>query len=408
MKTHSSYWWHIYGPFDPGENNLPHLGQVIRHYRELRNWKVKDLADAMGQTPRHIYEIESSANMPELISRRQTLSNLLKIPPALLGLSVIIPDNSSNKAIAESLGMIKVIDQHTINVYEDMLNSSWELYYTSSAQSAANNISHWIQVLTNAAKEARGLQQSQLLAMLCRFSQLSGVVARDRMDISLALYDGKKAIDLAFQLENPELIAAALFRRAKTLLQQKKYNAAIQDLEAALPYADKSRDLLKGYVYQATAEVYSLIAGTDTHKQKKSLNMLDLVGRIIRKGNLEDDGSFVKLNIAGLYIDRARALTLFHRTEEAHNALDIARNNLGPELTRWQARLLIADAQIYLAENDPESCSEIALEALKVVRATRSQSNEKRIQNVYQQAQQLYPYHPLVSRLGLQLGQAHH
>ncbi len=136
--------------------------------------------------------------------------------------------------------------------------------------------------------------------------------------------------------------------------------------------------------------------------------MLDLVGRIIRKGNLEDDGSFVKLNIAGLYIDRARALTLFHRTEEAHNALDIARNNLGPELTRWQARLLIADAQIYLAENDPESCSEIALEALKVVRATRSQSNEKRIQNVYQQAQQLYPYHPLVSRLGLQLGQAHH
>ncbi len=408
MKTHSSYWWHIYGPFDPGENNLPHLGQVIRHYRELRNWKVKDLADAIGQTPRHIYEIESSTNMPELISRRQTLSNLLKIPPALLGLSVIIPDNSSNKAIAESLGIIKVIDQHTINVYEDMLNSSWELYYTSSAQRAANNISHWIQVLTNAAKEARGLQQSQLLAMLCRFSQLSGVVARDRMDISLALHDGKKAIDLAFQLENPELIAAALFRRAKTLLQQKKYNAAIQDLEAALPYADKSRDLLKGYVYQATAEVYSLIAGTDTHKQKKSLNMLDLVGRIIRKGNLEDDGSFVKLNIAGLYIDRARALTLFHRTEEAHNALDIARNNLGPELTRWQARLLIADAQIYLAENDPESCSEIALEALKVVRATRSQSNEKRIQNVYQQAQQLYPYHPLVSRLGLQLGQAHH
>ncbi len=219
MKTHSSYWWHIYGPFDPGENNLPHLGQVIRHYRELRNWKVKDLADAIGQTPRHIYEIESSTNMPELISRRQTLSNLLKIPPALLGLSVIIPDNSSNKAIAESLGIIKVIDQHTINVYEDMLNSSWELYYTSSAQRAANNISHWIQVLTNAAKEARGLQQSQLLAMLCRFSQLSGVVARDRMDISLALHDGKKAIDLAFQLENPELIAAALFRRAKTLLQ---------------------------------------------------------------------------------------------------------------------------------------------------------------------------------------------
>src|SRR5690242_11637154 len=86
-------WWYIYGPFDPGENNLPHLGQVIRYYRELRQWKVKDLADALGQSPRHVYEIESSANMPELISRRQAISNLLKIPPVLLGLSVIIPGN---------------------------------------------------------------------------------------------------------------------------------------------------------------------------------------------------------------------------------------------------------------------------------------------------------------------------
>lgn len=156
INTNKNYWWYIYGPFDPGENNLPHLGQVIRYYRELRNWKVKDLADAMGQTPRHIYEIESSANMPELISRRQTLSNLLKIPPVLLGLSVVIPDDGSNKTIFEVLGTIKVIDPRTINMCENMLNLSWELYYTSSAQHAASNISQWIRVLTSAAKEARG------------------------------------------------------------------------------------------------------------------------------------------------------------------------------------------------------------------------------------------------------------
>lgn len=37
-----------------------------------------------------------------------------------------------------------------------------------------------------------------LLALLCRFYQLSGVVARDRMDITRALHDGKKSIELAF------------------------------------------------------------------------------------------------------------------------------------------------------------------------------------------------------------------
>jgi hypothetical protein len=54
-----------------------------------------------------------------------------------------------------------------------------------------------------------------------------------------------------------------------------------------------------------------MIARADKQLQRKSLTILDQVGRIARKGNLEDDGSFVKLNIAGLYMDRARALTRF-------------------------------------------------------------------------------------------------
>ena len=46
-----------------------------------------------------------------------------------------------------------------------------------------------------------------------------------------------------------------------------------------------------------------------------------------------------------------------------------------------------------------------AFEALKVVRATQSLSNETRVQNLYQQLQRSYPHHPLVNRLGMQLTQ---
>lgn len=403
MNETQNHWWYTYGPFSPGDNNLPHLGQVIHYYRELRGWRVKDLADALGQSLRHVYEIESSPNMPELISRRQALSHLLKIPPVLLGLAVVIPESDLDQLSNELAGTIRIIDSQAIRMYESMLASSWELYYTSSAQRAASNIDYWLQFLTSAAKKVSGVQRDQFIALLCRFYQLSGVAARDRMDTQQALRDGKKAVDLAFTLENPELIAASLFRRARTYVQQQKYDAAISDLEGALPYANRSRNPLKGYVYQTTAEVYSIVAREDKQMQKKSLHILDQVGRITRKGNLEDDGSFVKLNIAGLYMDRARALTLFHKPEEAHNALNIARDNLGPELTRWQARLLIADAQAYLVENDPDSSCEIALEALKIVRATQSHSNETRIQDLHGQLQQQYPHHPLVNRLSLQL-----
>lgn len=403
--ANQNHWWYIYGPFEPGENNLPCLGQVIRYYRELRQWKVKDLADALGQTPRHIYEIESSANMPELISRRQSIAQLLKIPPVLLGLSIVLPSGDLEQSDIERAGIIHTISPQTMEMYENMLVLSWELYYTSSAQLAAYNIDYWLSNLAEAAKEAKGIQHHQLVAMLCRFYQLSGVAARDRMDLPKALRDGKMAVDLAFQLDNSELIAASLFRRAKTYLKQEKHDIAIQDLEAALPYADRSREALRGYVYQATAEAYSIVAGEDLQAQKKSLHIFDQVGRIIRKGNAEDDGSFVKLNIAGLYMDRANALKFYHKPKEAHDALDIARSNLGPELTRWQARLLIADAQIYLAEKDTESCCEMAFGALKVVRATQSRSNEMRVQNLYQQLRASHPGHPLVNRLGIQLAQ---
>lgn len=402
MSATQNHWWYAYGPFDAGENNLPHLGQVIRYYRELRKWKAKDLADALGQSPRHTYEIEGSPNMPELISRRQALSTLLKIPPVLLGLSVIVPGTETTAA--EMAGKVSIIDSQTMGMYESMLTLSWELYYTSSAQRAASNIDHWLQFLTNAAKETSGVQRDQLIAMLCRFYQLSGVAARDRMDIPRALRDGKRAVDLAFQLENPELVSAALFRHAKTYLKQGKFDAAIRDLEAALPYADKARDPLKGYVYQATAEAYSLVAAQDAQLQKKTLAMLDQVGRIIRKGELENDGSFVKLNIAGLYMDRARALTRFHKPDDAYDALQITRESIGPELTRWQARLLIAEAEVYLADGELDSCRQLALEALKIARATQSRSNETQVQNLYQQLKHRQPNDPKINRLGMQLG----
>ena len=91
MDETAYYWWYTYGSFDPGEHNLPHMGQVIRHYRGFRKWTIKDFAKALQVTDHYVYEIESSSNLPESISRRTAIAKLLKIPPALLGLSIITP-----------------------------------------------------------------------------------------------------------------------------------------------------------------------------------------------------------------------------------------------------------------------------------------------------------------------------
>ena len=65
----------------------------------------------------------------------------------------------------------------------------------------------------------------------------------------------------------------------------------------------------------------------------------------------------------------------------------------------------ILSDEIYLVEDDPESCCEIAFDALKVVQATQSRSNEARVQKLSQQLSQHYQNHPLVKRLEMQLSQ---
>jgi len=118
---------------------------------------------------------------------------------------------------------------------------------------------------------------------------------------------------------------------------------------------------------------------------------------------LEDDGSFVKVNISGVSMDRARVLTHFRKAPQARQALVTARQHLGPELIRWQCRLLLADAEVHFAEDDVQSCCEALSEALKIARATHSLSNEARIDTWYQQLNILYAHQAPVRQLGEQL-----
>jgi hypothetical protein len=59
---------------------------------------------------------------------------LLKMPPILLGLSIVLPEGDNAERVLEVEGTAKVIDATTIDIYDNVLKLSWELYYTSSAQ----------------------------------------------------------------------------------------------------------------------------------------------------------------------------------------------------------------------------------------------------------------------------------
>jgi transcriptional regulator with XRE-family HTH domain len=404
MREIRYYWWEVYGHFSPGEGTLPHIGDVIRHYRKLRGLTTEELAALLQWSTRYIKMLESPSNqkMPELLPRRVLLAKALKIPPILLGLSSItLIDDTTIHGINAQTQVDEIVDTRAMAFYEGMLALSWDFYYTSSVQRSAKQLEACFELLNHDAQSATtDTQKDQYDSMRCRFYQLFSLVARDQTEIDQALQHASDAVTLALRLENVELIASAYLRRARVYMRRQEYLLAYQDAQNALPYADLSRDPLKGKVYQMAGESQAFVANGTPELQEKSLGYFNVAGKIARKGDLQPDGSFVKVDLTSVYIERAEALTLFGRYEDAHNALAIARKNLSPELTRWEINLLLEEAKTYFAEGDFDTCCIMLLDALKVVRAVNLQAKEARIVGMYGLCKENAPSSLAVVKLG--------
>jgi tetratricopeptide (TPR) repeat protein len=301
----------------------------------------------------------------------------------------------------ESLPQDTIVEASQMAFYEGMLTLSWELYYSSTIERAAKNVAFCFEMLHDEAREVNGVQRDQFDAMLCRFYRLSALIERERMEIEKALDHINQAVSLAERLKNAELLAASLVGRIRIYYHKHYYEQALQDAETACFYADHDvlRDPLKGKCYQMAGEAQAYLAESNRFLQEKSIAYFDKAGRIVRKGNMEPDGSFVKTDLTSIYIERAKALRLFRRFDEAHHAFAIARKNLSPELTRWQVNLLIEEAKTFFAEGDITGCCSSLIDALPIVRAIRLQNRERPIQALLEKCKRQEPRNEYVIRL---------
>ncbi len=71
-----------YESFSPGLHNLPHMGEVIAHYRKKRYRTQESFAIAAGVIVRTVQEWETNIMTADM-GRRIFLAKMLKIPPCL-------------------------------------------------------------------------------------------------------------------------------------------------------------------------------------------------------------------------------------------------------------------------------------------------------------------------------------
>lgn len=399
--ANKGYWWDAYGPFDPDEDGYPNAGQVVRHYRLLKQWSPAELGEALGKTARWVQAMEHDNTVPEAISRRRAIATILGIPPALLGLASLETLARVAEGSQKARDPVKSkVDAATLEQYNGFLRLYWELDYSSSAQESLDDIRRWTRHLQALTSEASDSQRLHIIELLCRYDQLATWIARDQRSYATAFAHANRAVKLAQTSGQPELMAAALFRRGRTYLEQGNITAAVADLDAALPFAQHARPQLKALVLLAAGHAHAHATQTATDKTQ-AITLLDQAGRIVRRGNLEEDESYVKLNAGRYHLDRAGAYLAMHRPEDALDELDLAGRGVGPEQTRRHAYINVLRAKAYADMNEPTVAVAVAENAATVSKALCSSINIARLAEVQNQlAASSFGNSPHVARLG--------
>jgi tetratricopeptide (TPR) repeat protein len=218
------------------------------------------------------------------------------------------------------------------------------------------------------------------------------------MDMVRAMHYHSQSIMIGKELENPDLIASALFRRAKTLLRREQPERAMADMTQAVTYARTARNNLRGYVYQMAGEVVTrLPRSSETTTQFH--RFMDAAGKILRSGGIEDDGSGAHFNAAGFHQDRARGFLRLNDTEGALNALALADQYQPRNMPRWQVELTTLRAQAYAQSGEPEWACQQLEEAYLLLPLTQSKVQKQNIRDVYDGILARYPQEVKVRQL---------
>jgi DNA-binding SARP family transcriptional activator len=367
---------------------IPHSTSALSSKRLLT--PNADLAPVIAQdiikTIRELLGVEGTTTLQfsEMIHRRAVLAHLFGLPPALLA-----ADTSQVDPIA---GAMKLQEEALSSLYEDMLIMGWDSFRRSKSPQIIARIDEHVKKLSAFTSIAELSERDHWQSLLCRFSQLATRIAQHRLDEARALQMAKQAITLAIDLDNAELIASTFYSRARVYMEytstanegeQKKhyFERAKADIDAALGYVERVRPPLAGNIYLLAAEIYALIAGSDGVLRTQCEKWQDQVALLV-ESELEDDGTFLKLNPTALHHERAKTLLRFGRIEDARREMTAAWKILQPNLFTWHMNMHLTQASVFLAEKDLEESAKSGLKAHALAKTIHSHKGEVEVQRL--------------------------
>ena len=369
-----------------------HQGQTIVQYRKTKGWSQEDLAGALRVDTRTVQRMEQQS-MIKNVERRRLLIGLLSIPAALLGLEVE-QQQAQKTPVA--------INTDRMSFFEEEIATRWDMYHTGGTIRAFRGLEMWLSEMTNFARSAQGsVWHERALSLLAMSYQLQSSVSRDMMQFELAHTAFKKAYRIAKELNDQEMMAAALAREGVTLIQQEQPTDAIKFLMAAHEIAKGLKTpLLRGFILQALSEAYA-----KTRQQQECWQCITLAERILERPEHTQERSLTRFNVASVTAQKGVDAVLLKDYDRAIVLIDKSLVNYDPTRIRGRARLVAQKAEAYYGLRLLDASTTTAEEALTLARSVGSDRTIARLQELHATLAASSGKEPSVARLGALLNQ---
>ena len=408
------YWWSRYGSYRPGEWGLPHMGDVITDYSVRRGFYSQEaFAQAAGFNKRTIDYWENTMYLTEM-ERRIFLAKLLRIPPALLGLTVysVMDDTYAIENYTDSLKrMTELAEEDSYYAYEDILVLGWECLRKGGIPQVAERVNRRLRKLQGIVQRCPAEEKEAWMVLLFQYYRLSSGFSRHTLP-SEGVQSISTAISLAEELDDVELIATAYQHRAHRYVSLNQINDAKHDIDVALTYANRVRPPLKGNIYLRAIEINSYLGGsTEIREENKRLHGLAANMAYDLKETNTYDRTFQVLNTSGVHHERAKAFIKLYafdpkaqHLKDAENELNLARKSFRPDLVEWQLFFALTEGRLRIVQGEITESALVGKEALKTARLLSSQSGIADVTTLYLDLKKHHPNNLEVINLGVQLG----
>lgn len=413
-------------------------GQTIKRYRKIKPTNhplrsQKGLARALSMTEKAIRDMEKRKSGLDSIARRRVLALLLDIPPVAFGiltLEEMVLQQQTVPTMPLAVAQTEKEAASDLACYKERLHTLWTRNHTTTAQDRMAQIAADMASLTTALPYARGDDEKEVRAILCRYHHLHAHILRDQGRYDTAIAALEKAAILAERAGHSSLLAVTLLRmgsvlrdRGDVIFAQAKIEAARgnstganqkrrqahADYLAAMAQYNRIRDLerlpeaLRGVVLFDEGYAQAHLASGNRHEIFAALALLKNGGKIIAETReiLEEDFS-IRITERTYQNTKAAAMLAAgwprEALQELTDVMDIPEDG---DMTRQNAYTEYLWSQAYADVGLVDAAATPAQDAFAVMKQIKSRVHMLRIAGLHGQLSQLDSKHIEVIRLGV-------